>query len=75
MLTVVAENELTKFGRQTVFLQLVDKKSIKELYINMFFPRAGADSRSVMLTQWIGDNLLGYHNSAVLSYMPWPSAY
>lgn len=51
MLTVIAENELIKFGKETVFLQLADKKSVKELYINMLFSRAWADARSVMLTQ------------------------
>lgn len=75
MLTVIAENEFIKFGRKTVFLQLADKKLVKELYINMFFPKAGADTRSVMLTQWIGDNLIGYHNSAMFTCVPWTSAY
>ena len=75
MLTVIAENELIKFGRERVFLQLADKKSVKELYSYMFFPKAGADTRLVMLTQWIGDNLLGYHNSTMFSCVSWPSVY
>jgi len=56
MLTVIAEDESIKFGREAVFLQLADKKSVKDLYSKMFFPKAGEDIRSVMLTQWIGDN-------------------
>lgn len=64
-----------KCGRETVFLQLADKKSVKELYLTMFFLKGGADIGSVRLTQWIGDNLLDYHNSIVFSCVPWPSAY
>lgn len=55
---------LIKLGRETVFLQLADKKSVKALYVNMFFPKAGTD-RLVMVTQCTGDNLLGYLKSAV----------